>query len=234
MIDRTIPRIAVVDDDAATCAMLSYLLSDEGFAVEAYHGMEDAVGAIRTNPLDLLVLDVGIGSDDGLALYARLRSLPACPPVVFLSGRNDRTTRLRAFELGALDYMTKPIDVVELVARVRVALRRGGRGVAPQPVTAHGLVLDRGRCLATRPDRTTVRLTPRETRLLEVLLERTGEIVGREEILTEVWGADFDGTDDVVEVYMGRLRRKLEGACAIHTIRGMGYSLDATPRAVPA
>src|SRR5581483_12354905 len=117
-------RIVVVDDDAQICTMLRYLLEDEGYRVDACAESTQLAAALHAGPVHLLVLDVAIGPEDGFALLARLRRAGPCPPVIFLSGHGERAARLRAFELGALDYLSKPIDVVELVARVRVALQR--------------------------------------------------------------------------------------------------------------
>lgn len=235
-----VERIVVVDDDVQTCSMLRYLLQDEGFAVEAFNDTTRVAERIRNDDVSLLVLDVSIGPVDGFTLMDSLRQVNCCPPVVFLSGHEEREVRLRAFKMGALDYMTKPIDVVELVARVRVALRRvqRARNDARRQAARSGLTLDARTCRATRSDGTGVRLTPHEARLLKVLMDHHGAIVTRDELLNRVWGVDYDGASNVIDVYIRRLRRKIEGGPEdtrfIHTIRGVGYAFDpTTPAAVP-
>ena len=248
-VDVPAERIVVVDDDQHICAMLRYLLEDEGYRVEACYDTRRVAAAIQDGGVNLLVLDVAIGPEDGFAVLTRLRRHGPCPPVIFLSGHDERAARLRAFELGALDYLTKPIDVVELVARVRVALqrvsrarsaRRAGpagpaRGGGTRPA-APGLTLQPRRCTVTRPDGTVVRLTPHETRLLKVLMDHDGTVVAREALLDAVWGVDFDGDSNIIEVYVRRLRRKLDdgaqGHTCLHTIRGLGYAYAPTSHSV--
>lgn len=146
-------RILVVDDDGATRAMLTYLLRDEGFAVEAVHETGAAMEALERERFDLLLLDVEIDTLDGFKLLSNLRRRPDCPAAIFLSGHGEREARLRAFELGALDYMTKPVDVYELVARVRVALRRKPREARGASTINH---TSRGPGYAFAPPETTL------------------------------------------------------------------------------
>lgn len=237
-LDAPAERIVVVDDDHQICAMLRYLLEDEGYRVDACYDTTGVAEVVQEGGVNLLILDVSIGPEDGFALLARLRRLSQCPPVIFLSGHGAREARLRAFELGALDYMTKPIDIVELVARVRVALQRvsRARGSTAGRSSSRGLTLNHRLCTVTRPDGVLVRLTPHETRLLKVLMDHDGAVVARGDLLDKVWGVDFDGDSNIIEVYVRRLRRKLDdgsnGQTCLHTIRGLGYAYAPTSRGV--
>jgi DNA-binding response OmpR family regulator len=220
----------VVDDDKQTCLMLSYVLQESGHGVEMRTSSADVIDLVRRGGIDLLILDVSILPVDGFTLLEQLQRSGACPPVVFLSGHDEREARLRAFELGALDYMIKPVDIGELAARVRIAMQRGRRlrGIAA-PDTA-GLTLHEEAGTVGKPDGTTVRLTPLEARLLKVLLAHRDTVLSRDDLLNAVWGLDYEGDGNVVEVYIRRLRRKIEAdpgnPSYLHTVREMGYAFS--------
>lgn len=219
--------ILVVDDDVQICTMLTYLLEEDGFRVETQCDTTQVAQRVHDGGVDLLVLDIAVGPVDGLTLFARLRQIPTCPPTVFLSGHDERAHRLAAFQLGALDYISKPCDAVELVARLRVAVRRGWRTHHPSRAT-HSLQLDLQRHFATRDDGTPVHLTPREVDLLRVLLDGEGHILTPDEMLERIWGEEYEGSDNIVTVYINRLRHKLDQpgeASCIYTLRGSGYTI---------
>jgi DNA-binding response OmpR family regulator len=210
--------------------MLSYVLQEHGHAVEERTSSANVIDRVRQGGIDLLILDVNVPPIDGFTLLERLQRTGACPPVVFLSGQDELKARLRAFELGALDYMIKPVDIIELAARVQVALRRGRRmrGIAA-PDTG-GLTLREETGTVTKPDGTTERLTRLEARLLKVLLAHRDTVLSRDDLLNAVWGLDYEGDGNVVEVYIRRLRRKIESDPAnpmyLHTVREMGYAFS--------
>lgn len=221
-------RIMVVDDDQQTCLMLSYVLQEDGHGVEMRTSSAEVEDLVRRGGVDLLILDVSIGPEDGFTLLERLQHAGACPPVIFLSGHDEREARLRAFELGALDYMTKPVDIGELAARVRVAMQRGRRLRGITAPDRCGITLQEETGTVTKPDGSTERLTPLEARLLKVLMEHRGTVVSRDDLLNAVWGLDYEGDGNVVEVYIRRLRRKIESDPSnpsyLHTVREIGYA----------
>jgi DNA-binding response OmpR family regulator len=230
--ERVARRIIVVDDDMATCCMLRYVLQDEGFEVLAFDSAQSVSDAVRAGA-ELLVLDVSIGPVNGFALLAQLQLIPKCPPAIFLSAHEESSSRLRAFELGALDYMVKPVDVGELVARVRVAVNRSTRAVDIS-AQRHGAVpvhVDRRPISVTRLDGKVVRLSPHEARLLQILMDSVGHVVSRDELLERVWGADYEGEAGAIDVGIRRLRKKIELSpdrpTLIRTVRGMGYAISA-------
>ena len=230
--ERVARRIIVVDDDPSTCCMLRYVLQDDGFDVLAFDGAQGVSDAVRAGA-ELLVLDVSIGPITGFALLAQLQLIPKCPPAIFLSAREEPSARLRAFELGALDYMVKPVDVGELVARVRVAISRSTRtvDVIAQRHDAAPAHVDHRSITVTRLDGKVVRLSPHEARLLQILMDSVGHVVSRDELLERVWGADYEGESGAIEVGIRRLRKKIELSperpTLIRTVRGMGYSFSA-------
>ena len=216
-------RILVIEDEPRILGFLKVGLEAEGFAVD---GAEDGVSGLTLalrEPYELVVLDLQLPRLDGLRLLDELhRSRPELP-VLILSARNDLPTKLRSFQLGANDYLSKPFSFDELVARVRVQLRHGGSGDA-STVRVGGLELDLARRQARVEDRVTD-LSDREFRLLYHLVTHAGEVVSRERLLSEVWGYNFDPGSNVVDVCIRRLRKKLGPASPIETVRHAGYRL---------
>lgn len=216
-------RILVIEDEPRILGFLKVGLEAEGFAVE---GAEDGVSGLALalrGSYELVVLDLQLPRLDGLRLLDELhRSRPELP-VLILSARNDLPTKLRSFHLGANDYLSKPFSFDELVARVRVQLRHGKSEDATS-VRAGGLELDLARRQARVEDRVTD-LSHREFRLLYHLVAHAGEVVSRERLLSEVWGYSFDPGSNVVDVCIRRLRKKLEPASPIETVRNAGYRL---------
>ncbi len=216
-------RILVIEDEPRILGFLKVGLEAEGFAVD---GAEDGVSgltlAIR-EPYELVVLDLQLPRLDGLRLLEELhRSRPELP-VLILSARNDLPTKLRSFQLGANDYLSKPFSFDELIARVRVHVRHGGTEDGSN-VRVGGLELDLARRQARVEDRVTD-LSDREFRLLYHLVAHAGEVMSRERLLSEVWGYSFDPGSNVVDVCIRRLRKKLGPASPIETVRHAGYRL---------
>jgi len=220
-------RILVIEDEGRILAFVARALNAEGFAVDIARGGEDGLALALAHHCDLVVLDLLLPGIDGLEVLRELRARKPDLPVLILSARSDLDTKLRGFELGANDYLAKPFSLDELLARVRVQLRRR------QPASADGYVLHAGRLLldlARREARIEGRvseLTDGEFRLLHFLLERSGEVVSREQLLSHVWGYDFDPRSNVVDVSIRRLRRKLGPEAPIETVRNVGYRLAA-------
>lgn len=175
---------------------------------------------------DLVVLDLLLPGLGGLEVLKEIRRHQPDLPVLILSARSDLATRLRGFELGAVDYLAKPFSLDELLARTRVHLRRAQTLDSPMLISVGGLVLDQ----ATRQARLgeqVVELSEREFQLLRYLLAHVGEVVSRERLLSEVWGYDFDPRSNVVDVCVRRLRRRLGSDDPIETVRNVGYRVAA-------
>jgi two-component system copper resistance phosphate regulon response regulator CusR len=216
-------RILVIEDEPRILGFLKVGFEAEGFTVD---GAEDGVFGLALalcEPYELVVLDLQLPRLDGLRLLEELhRSRPELP-VLILSARTDLPTKLRSFELGANDYLSKPFSFDELIARVRVQLRRGASDDA-STVRVGGLELDLTRRRARVDDRVTD-LSDREFRLLYHLVAHAGEVVSRERLLSEVWGYSFDPGSNVVDVCVRRLRKKLGPDSPIETVRHAGYRL---------
>jgi two-component system, OmpR family, copper resistance phosphate regulon response regulator CusR len=220
-------RILVIEDEPRILGFLRLGLEAEGFTVDG--AADGAVGlalALKES-YELVVLDLQLPRLDGLRLLEELHGQRPTLPVLILSARSDLPTKLRGFELGAIDYISKPFSFDELVARVRVHLRRGHEeSVTPSTVTAGTLTLDLARRRA-RVGESEVDLSDREFRLLYHLVSHAGEVVSRERLLSEVWGYSFDPGSNVVDVCVRRLRLKLGVPSPIETVRHAGYRLVA-------
>jgi DNA-binding response OmpR family regulator len=220
-------RVLVVEDEAALAAALARGLRKDGFAVETVSDGLEAWDRSETRQFDVIVLDLMLPGLAGLDLCARLRRAGVETPVLVLTARTTENDQLRALDTGADDFLPKPFSYRVLLARLHALLRRTGAHKATV-LTAGDLVLDRGsrRC---RRDEVDVELTPREFSLLELLMSRPGQVVSKRLALDEVWDFGLDDETNVVEVYVGYLRRKIDlpfGRQAIRTIRGAGYRLD--------
>jgi len=221
-------RILVIEDEPRILGFLRLGLEAEGFAVD---GVGDgAAGLMRAldEPYELVILDLLLPRLDGLRLLEELHRQRPALPVLILSARGDLPTKLRGFELGAIDFLSKPFSFDELVARVRVHLRksRDEAGGQASTVVAGALTLDLARRQALLGERA-VDLSDREFRLLYHLVSHPGEIVSRERLLSEVWGYSFDPGSNVVDVCIRRLRKKLGSPSPIETVRHAGYRLVA-------
>ncbi|MGH2850627.1 MAG: response regulator transcription factor [Solirubrobacteraceae bacterium] len=216
------PRVVVVEDEAPVRQAVERALHHEGISVTAFSDYPE-VGLVLAAAPDLAVLDVLLPSGDGFQL-ARLLRAARDLPIVFLTARDAVEDRLEGFELGADDYLVKPFALEELLARVRVVLRRAGRLSAA--IEAGDVVIDEQAGSAARAG-SPLELTPTELRLLAYLVRERGMVLSKHQLLTQVWG--YDAYDpNVVEVHVSALRRKLEahGPRILETVRGLGYRLD--------
>ncbi len=222
-------RILVVDDESTLRDTVRAYLEQEGFQVRV---AADGRGALQEIPHfkpDLLILDIMLPGVDGLEVLRRLRQ-SSDAYVIMLTARADETDKVVGLTLGADDYMTKPFSARELVARVKAALRRlGGPASRPAELTSSRLRLDEEAHLAWKDDRP-LDLTPIEFSLLHVLMRHRGRALNREQLIELVWGIDFYGDDRVVDVHIGRLRKKVEDDPAnpalIATVWGAGYRFE--------
>jgi two-component system response regulator QseB len=215
-------RILIAEDEPRLASFLEKGLRSNGFVTSvAEDGMKASTMA-RDDEFDLLVLDLGLPGKDGTEVLRELRASGQRMPVIILTARDDVSDKVGGLEGGADDYVTKPFRFEELLARVRARLR-DERTVERTVLRAGTVVLDlRTRRAAT--DGRTVDLTAREFTMLEVLIRHAGQVLSREQLLSHVWGYDYDPGSNVVDVYIGYLRRKL-GSNSIETVRGMGYRL---------
>jgi two-component system, OmpR family, response regulator len=222
------PSVLVVEDEQNVRYIAAAALRLAGFAVSELATGQEALAhlAAADAACDLVVLDVMLPDVDGFEVCRRLRAAGNQVPIVFLTARDAVEDRLRGLTIGGDDYLAKPFSVEELVARVRVILRRTGRGARPQPLVAGDVELDDDAHIV-RLVGNQVALSPTEYRLLRLLLRNQGRVLTRAQILDHVWDYDFNGESTVVETFISSLRKKLDpSGRLITTIRGVGYRLD--------
>ena len=215
-------RILIAEDEPRLASFLEKGLRSNGFVTTVAEDGAKASLIARDDQFDLLVLDLGLPGKDGTDVLRELRASGQRMPVIILTARDDVGDKVGGLEGGADDYVTKPFRFEELLARVRARLRNE-RSVERTVLKAGAIVLDlRTRRAST--DGRTVDLTAREFTMLEVLIRHAGQVLSREQLLSHVWGYDYDPGSNVVDVYVGYLRKKL-GSSSIETVRGMGYRL---------
>ncbi len=221
-------RLLIVEDEVRLASALQRGLTAEGFTVDVAHTGPDGLHAASETSYDAVLLDIMLPGLSGYRIIEQLRAAENWVPILMLTAKDGEYDEADALDLGADDYLTKPFSFVVLLARLRALLRRG---VTPRPasLSAGDLVLDPSAHTVTR-DGQPIDLTPREFSLLEFLLRRKGEAVSKADILHHVWDAHYDGDANVVEVYAGYLRRKIDtpfGRHSVQTVRGAGYRLAA-------
>jgi DNA-binding response OmpR family regulator len=218
--------VLVVDDEPNIADLIELYLSREGFRVVKATTGEGGVQAVAEHRPRLVVLDVGLPDVDGLEVCRRLR-LTSTIPVIFLTARDSEVDRVLGLEMGADDYVTKPFSPAELVARVKAVLRRSEGPAAAEIVQVGAATIDIGRReVRVRDD--VVAFTAKEFELLRFLAERPGLALSRQQILDGVWGYDWFGDARTVDVHLAQVRKKLDGAVRIDTVRGTGYRLELT------
>jgi DNA-binding response OmpR family regulator len=228
-------KVALIEDDADLYALVKYNLEKEGFTVVGLQTGRGAVELCRRERPDLVLLDIMLPDSDGLDVCKGIRQHPELShiPVIFLTARASETDRIVGLELGANDYIVKPFFVRELIARVKIQFR--GQVTASRVLKAASLELDRSSC-EVRLGGTLLTLTATEFRLLEFLMSRPAVVFSREQLLDAVWGHDRAVTDRTVDVYILRLRQKIEADPAnpmlIRSVRGFGYSFNNTAQPV--
>jgi len=218
-------RVLVVEDERRMAGALQRGLQAEGFAVDLAYDGEEGLHLARVGDYDVVVLDIMLPRLSGYNVCKRLRAEENWVPILMLSAKDGEYDQADGLDLGADDYLTKPFSFVVLVARLRALLRRGARR-RPAVLRAGDLTLDPAARRVTRGD-TEIELTPREFALLEYLMRHHDEVVSKAELLEHVWDA-YDTDPNVVEVYVGYLRRKIDapfGRNALRTVRGAGYRL---------
>lgn len=220
-------RILLVEDESRLASAVERYLRESAFAVDVAGTGKDAMFLANVNPYDAIVLDIGIPEPDGFEVLRRLRERGNAARVLILTARDGVDDRIHGLELGADDYLVKPFALGELRARLRALLRRG-ESLVPDVLRVADLELDGNAQKAVRGGRA-IPLTAKEYALLEYLVRNEGKVVGRAEISDKVWDERYDPASNLIEVYINRLRRKVDADGApplIHTRRGAGYVLS--------
>ncbi|HTS78531.1 MAG TPA: response regulator transcription factor [Bryobacteraceae bacterium] len=221
-------KIVLIEDDQDLYSLIQYNLEKEGFVMAGSQTGKGALELCRRERPDLIILDIMLPDSDGLEICKAIRahSELAHVPVIFLTARATETDRIVGLELGANDYIVKPFFVRELIARIKIHFR--GQPPVSKLLKSGELELDRARC-RVHLSRNEISLTATEFRLLEFLMSRPGVVFSREQLLDAVWGHDRAVTDRTVDVYILRLRQKIElegGPAFIRSVRGFGYSFN--------
>jgi len=222
-------KILLIEDDTDLFSLLRYNLEKEGFSLSGQHTGKGAIELCRQQRPDLILLDIMLPDSDGLDICKGIRSHPelAHIPVIFLTARASETDRIVGLELGANDYIVKPFFVRELIARIKIQFR--SQQQPTRTLQIGGLNLDRSSCRVSLQG-AALSLTATEFRLLEFLMTRPGVVFSREQLLDSVWGHDRAVTDRTVDVYILRLRQKIEqdptNPLYIRSVRGFGYSFN--------
>ncbi len=214
----------MVDDEQRLAASIARGLTGEGFTADVVHDGLDALWQAQEVDYAAIVLDIMLPGKNGYEVCRELRAAGNTTPILMLTAKDGEYDEAEGLDTGADDYLRKPFSFVVLVARLRALLRRGPAPAAVS-LTVGDLTLDPGRLCCTVGD-TDVELTPREFAVLELLARRAPDVVAKSSLLDSVWGIDFDGDPNIVEVYVGYLRKKL-GKEAVRTVRGAGYQLQA-------
>ena len=223
-------KILVIEDEKRAAEYLRQGLAENGYAVEVALNGTDGLHAAMTGNHDLVVLDVMLPGIDGFAVLAALRTAKQIP-VLMLTARGQMSDKVRGFELGTDDYLIKPFQFPELLARVRALLKRGKVAPSDPVQRLADLEVDPVRHRATRAGQR-IDLTAKEFALLALLVQRAGQVLSRTEIASLVWDIHFDSETNVIDVAIRRLRAKVDDAFEtklIHTVRGVGYVLEVRP-----
>ena len=221
-------RILLVEDEENLSAALRAGLEAEGFDVDVAADGTTGLELARRRSYDVVILDILLPGTNGFLVCATLREEGIWTPILMLTAKHGELDEAEALDTGADDFLTKPFSLVVLLARIRALLRRG-RPERPAVLVAGDLRLDLVAHRCRRGD-TEIDLTPREFALLEYLMRSPGEALDKRDILASVWGEEFDGDPNIVEVYVGYLRRKIDqafGRNSLETVRGVGYRLTA-------
>ncbi len=220
-------KILVVDDEVRIARFIELELKYEGYDVQVRYNGRDGLSALKETPFDLIILDVMMPDLNGIEVLRRVRQNSTIP-VIMLTAKGETMDKVMGLDFGADDYLTKPFEIEELLARIRSALRRYQQSSNPpetKEIVAGHLIMDFDRH-EVRYNNELVELTKKEFDLLEKLIRNKGLVLSREKILNEVWGYDFMGDTNVVDVYIRYIRSKVDdrfNVKLIHTVRGVGY-----------
>ena len=219
-------RVLLVEDERALAETIRRGLTNEGFVVDVAHDGITGQWLATENPYDVIVLDIMLPGRNGYDVLRNIRGLEIWSPTLMLTAKDGEYDQTDAFELGADDYLTKPFSFIVLVARLRALVRRGAPA-RPVRLTVGDLELDPNKRVVTRNGHR-ISLTAKEFAVLQFMMRHPEVVLSKAEILDNVWDPNFDGSDNIVEVYVGYLRRKVDaafGVTSLETVRGMGYRL---------
>ncbi|MFT5485382.1 MAG: two-component system OmpR family response regulator [Paracoccaceae bacterium] len=216
-------RALVVEDDQDLARQLTEALVETGYAVDTAHDGEEGHFLGDTEPYDVIVLDIGLPVMDGIEVLEQWRAAEKSTPVLILTARDRWREKIAGLDAGADDYVTKPFQMEEVLARIRALVRRSTGNTSPV-LTAGPVALDPSASVVTVDDRQ-VKLTAHEYKLLAYMMHHKGKVLSRTELIEHIYAQDFDKDSNTIEVFVGRLRKKL-GVDVIHTIRGLGYKLS--------
>jgi two-component system, OmpR family, response regulator len=228
-VTQSLRRILLVEDDPETSAEIAEFLASEGYQIDRALTGDDGLRLGQTNPYAVMLIDRMLPGVDGLSVIKRLRDEGNDSPALIISALGEVDERVRGLRAGGDDYLTKPFALSELLARVEALARRSATIVKETILRAGDLELDLVSRAASRAGKT-IKLLPREFKLLEYLVRNQGKVVPRSMLLQNVWDLHFDPTTNIIDVYVGRLRRKVDSEETyplIHTIRGIGFCLRA-------
>lgn len=223
-------RVLIVEDEKKMASFVRKALQAEGFTADVVHRGDEVLAATLTTVFDVIVLDIMLPGRDGLSVLRQLRERAIQTPVLLLTARGDVNERVQGLNAGADDYLPKPFVLAELIARVRALSRRAGES-HPIRLRLDDLTMDTVSHEVRRGERA-LELSSREYRLLEFLLRSRGRVCSRMAILQNVWDYDFDPGTNLVDVYIMRLREKLDSGAEtklLHTVRGVGYVIKESP-----
>jgi DNA-binding response OmpR family regulator len=234
-------HILLVDDDAMVTKLVTFLFEDAGYTVSVLADPRQARDFLLTDAIDLILLDVMLPHIDGYSLAAEIRRAHPDIPIIFLTGRAKVGDKMEGFGHGADDYIAKPFEPTELLARVQAVLRRyrrSERNVHGSIIKVGATALDIGELRFSAPARAPALLTPTEMKILECLMRNANAVISRETLIERTWGYESDDLGNRVDVYIRRLRAKIEPAPSdpifIHTVRGLGYVYRAGVRSTAA
>jgi DNA-binding response OmpR family regulator len=218
-----VKRVLIVEDEPRLASFLEKGLAANGFTTFSVNTGSEAFGVARDDDFDLMILDLGLPGMDGFEVLEAVRARGEAMPVIILTARDEIDEKVRGLDAGADDYVTKPFKFEELLARVRARLRAEHAHEAVE-LTAGAITLDL-RSRRAIVDREQVELSTREFALLETFMRHPGQVLSREQLLSRVWGYDFDPGSNIVDVYVGYLRKKVGGG-TVETVRGAGYRFE--------
>ncbi|WP_080837204.1 response regulator transcription factor [Cohnella massiliensis] len=223
-----IANILVIEDDPYISDLIGLYLKRESFHFSVAHDGEDGIDQFVAFPPDLVILDLMLPGTDGWSVCRRIRTVRDTP-IIVLTGKGESYDKLKSFELGADDYMVKPFDPKELMARIKAVMRRTKPGFAREPVRLPDLTIDLDRYVVQCGE-TEMTLPPKEMELLHLLASMPNRVLTREQLIDRVWGYDFEGDPRTVDVHIKRIREKIGTSdhCRIETIRGVGYKFEVS------
>lgn len=218
-------KILIVEDEKRLCETVAKYLKNEGYTIDCCHDGLDALDYINGTEYDAIVLDIMLPGMDGVSVLKRIRSKKSTTPVIMLTAKSSIEDKISGLDNGADDYMTKPFSLEELSARLRVMIRRNGVGRLDNTITVGPLTLDINKKVALR-DGHEILLTAKEYSILEFLMHNKGIVLSRDKIQHHIWNYDYEGSSNIIDVYIRTLRNKIDAGYdtkLIQTVRGIGY-----------